>query len=52
MLNIMLLERRTWIEEGADLRKEANSAHVAGLNVTEKTVIGTLSQSIGKVIRV
>ena len=32
MLNIMPLER---IKEGEELRKEANSVHVAGLNVTE-----------------
>ena len=35
MLNIMQLEQQTCIEEGEELGKEANSAHVAGLNVTE-----------------
>ena len=54
MLNI------TPLEEGEELGKEANSAHIAGLNVPEnqqdskieKTVIGTWSQRVEKVIRV
>ena len=36
MFNITPLERRIWIvEEGEELGKEVNSAHVTGLNVTE-----------------
>ena len=35
MLDIRSLERQTWIQEGEELGKEANNAHVAGLNVTE-----------------
>ena len=34
MLNIMSLERQSWTEQGEELGKEANNAHV-GLNVTE-----------------
>ena len=59
MLNIMPLERRTWIrvEEGpgVELGNDANSTHVTGLNMTENQQDRedsgrTLSQSVGKVI--
>ena len=52
VVDIMPLEQQTWIKEGEELGKEVNSVHVAILNVTEteKIVVGTWSQRIGKVI--